>query len=232
MTKQLFTRLLVLAALFIPQLAVAQETLSSDYGETKPVISSPVAPTRFWEGLDGRASLQGGEITTSQGQFEYAQRVSIPVITTGNKYENIAAGRLTLLEGPNLRLKSRDVVPYVLPETRNFIVRLAFDYGLADCGELIITSALRVADAKMPSAASSFSVHPRGMAADVRVTGISERCETWLSDYLLARETEMMIDATREYWKIVRGRKVPNPHFHIVVPTVPAHEAVQLAKNR
>jgi hypothetical protein len=233
MIKKLLARLLILAALFIPQLSVAEETLPSvsiEVVQQLPVL--PVGPSPFWEGLDGRASLVGGEITTSRGQFDYAQRMAVPVITTDNKHVNITAGQLVLLEGPNLRMKSSDVIPYVRPETKNFIVRLAFDYGQAGCGQLVITSALRVMGSKMPSAASIYSVHTRGMAADVKVNGISEHCEAWLNDYLLAREAEMVIDATREHWKMVRGRKVPNPHFHIVaVPVPPTQETTQLAVN-
>jgi len=230
MLKQLLNWLLILAALLISYPAFADEIPQSQLSE--PMVATPVAPPRFWEGLDGRASLTGGEITTSRGQFEYAERMAIPVITTGNKYHYVASGRLTLLEGPNLRMKSGDVVPYVLPETKNFIVRLAFEYGQVGCGVLTITSALRVIGEKMPSAASFYSVHPRGMATDVSVSGISEHCETWLNSYLLTKETEMVIDATREHWKMVRGQKVPNPHFHIVaVPEPPTQETIQLAVN-
>ncbi len=219
------------AALFIPQLAVAQEALLPDAVETPPPSTTPVAPPPFWEGLDGRASLSGGEITTSRGQYEYAQRMSIPVITTSDRDAHIASGYLVRLEGQNISLKSGDVVPFVLPETRDFILHLAQDYGQAGCSALIITSALRVVDGDMPSNASSFSVHPRGMAADVRVTGISEYCETWLNDYLLTKESQMVVDATREHWRMVRGRRVPNPHFHIVVPITPIRTSVQLAQN-
>jgi hypothetical protein len=228
--KIMFGLSMFFAALLISNPAFADELPQTQVSE--PIVATPVAPSPFWEGLDGRASLTGGEITTSRGQFEYADRMAIPVITTGNQYHYVASGRLTLLEGPNLRMKSGDVVPYVLPETKNFIVRLAFEYGQVGCGELTITSALRAVDGEMPSAASSYSVHPRGMAADVRVSGISERCEAWLNAYLLTKETEMVIDATREHWKIVRGQKVPNPHFHIVaVPVTPTQETIQLAVN-
>ena len=226
MNKLLLHGLSVLAALFI-SLPLFAQTASSVPSASLEMASIPdiqSLPTNkpiseIW--LDGRVSFVGGLITTSQQQYEYAQSHGLTIANSRNFPELVSSGSLQRLEGPNLRIKSGGVVPYVLPQTKYFILGLAFDYGQAGCGDLVITDALRFSDGNMPSAASSFSVHPRGMAVDVRTNGITEYCKKWLNDYLTVRENRMSVDVTYEQWKTVRGRKVPNPHYHLVVPLAP-----------
>ncbi len=234
MTKQLFNGLCFLTALFIPQLAVAQETLPpynieavltpSAVVETVEVIPTqpvPVETKDVW--MDGRASLTGGLTTTSQQQFEYARRSGLIVVTSSNLQALIASGYLEKIEGPNIRIKSNKVIPYVLPSTKAFVLKLAYDFGRAGCGALVVTSALRLADGPMPKHASPYSVHPTGMAVDSRVSGLSEPCRSWITAYLLNQESAKVVDATEE---------LVSPHFHTVVPPHTETHLALLAKNR
>lgn len=95
--------------------------------------------------------------------------------------------------------------PYVRPETRSFVIDLAADYHRT-CGEpMVITSATRPMSRKLANG-SSLSVHPTGMAVDLRKP--SGRCLTWLRRTLLGSERRGVIEATEE--------RRP-PHFHVAV---------------
>lgn len=95
--------------------------------------------------------------------------------------------------------------PYAAPSTRLFVERLASQYR-AGCGEkLVVTSAIRPL-ARQPKNSSTRSVHPTGIAVDLRRP--KGKCLTWLRRTLLAVEDQGVIDGTEE--------KSP-PHFHVVV---------------
>lgn len=96
--------------------------------------------------------------------------------------------------------------PYARPEVKTFVERLSREYHNA-CGErLIVTSATRPVD-DQPANASEISVHPTGMALDLRV---SDRyaCRSWLARVLLQLEDRGVLEATREHYP---------PHFHLAV---------------
>jgi hypothetical protein len=92
------------------------------------------------------------------------------------------------------------------PEVRLFVERLSAQYHRA-CGmPLVVTSLTRPKDAQ-PSNASRRSVHPTGMALDLRVPAQS-RCRTWLESTLLELERGGVLDATLER----------NPrHYHVAL---------------
>lgn len=96
--------------------------------------------------------------------------------------------------------------PFVRPETRTFILRLANQYRRA-CGEKLVVTSLARPLSKQPRNASSRSVHPTGMAVDVRRTN-NRACRSWLEDVLLSLEGSRILEATRETYP---------PHYHIAV---------------
>jgi hypothetical protein len=96
-------------------------------------------------------------------------------------------------------------VPVVLPTTRDFVRRLAGQYRAACGGTLVVTGATRPLDRQLVNS-SSRSVHPTGMAVDLRKP--SGRCLTWLRRTLLAQERAGLIEATEEHRP---------PHFHVAV---------------
>lgn len=92
------------------------------------------------------------------------------------------------------------------PEMKIFIERLARDYRAA-CGEaLIVTSMTRAMD-RQPRNSHRLSVHPAGIAADLRVSR-NAHCRAWLEDTLLDMEEEGLLDGIRE--------RRP-PHYHVAL---------------
>lgn len=96
--------------------------------------------------------------------------------------------------------------PYTTPATRRFVTRLAAQYH-AYCGEpLVVTSAVRPTSVQ-PANASEYSVHPTGIAVDLRRPE-STRCAAWLRRNLLILEKRGVLDATEEHHPA---------HFHVAV---------------
>lgn len=118
----------------------------------------------------------------------------------------VAAGRLVHLGGDrNYRVEGANY-PYVLPVTHTFVTRLAVQYR-SYCGEkLVVTSAVRPRSFRLLNS-SNKSVHPTGMAVDLRKPARA-RCLAWLRTTLLSLEATGTIEAVEE--------RNP-PHFHVVV---------------
>ena len=96
--------------------------------------------------------------------------------------------------------------PYVTDETALFVERLAAQYR-ATCGEvMVVTSALRP-ESRQPANSADLSVHPTGMAVDLRKP-TKAKCLTFLRTTLLELEDEGVLEATEE--------RRP-PHFHVAV---------------
>jgi len=96
--------------------------------------------------------------------------------------------------------------PYVLPATHTFVTRLASQYHAA-CGErLVVTSAVRPRSFRLINS-SDKSVHPTGMAVDVRKPQRA-KCLRWLRNTLGDLNASGAILATEEFRP---------PHFHIAV---------------
>lgn len=111
-------------------------------------------------------------------------------------------------------------LPYVRPATLRFIEALGAAHRQA-CGEpIVVTSGVRPTSRKLRNGHVK-SVHPTGMAVDIRKS--PGRCRDWLRRALLGLEREGVIEATEE------NRP---PHFHIAVfsPAEPAR--IMLAANR
>jgi uncharacterized protein YcbK (DUF882 family) len=118
----------------------------------------------------------------------------------------VKAGLLVKLTG-NTNYKVEGVShPYVRPEVKLFIERLAAQSRTTCPDGLIVTSATRP-KTEQPRNASKRSVHPAGMAIDLRVPDKS-KCKNWLEKTLLDLEKKKVLEATRE--------KKP-PHYHIAV---------------
>ena len=126
--------------------------------------------------------------------------------TPASVRRQVAAGRLVKLEPDSTFVVHKVGYPYVRPATRTFVERLALQYREA-CGEaLVVTSAVRPAT-RQPANAADRSVHPTGMAVDLRKPTNTE-CRRWLRDVLLDLEGAGVIEATEEF---------APPHFHVAV---------------
>lgn len=96
--------------------------------------------------------------------------------------------------------------PYVRPATRTFVERLGAQYREA-CGEqLVVTSAVRPGN-RQPANSTAHSVHPTGMAVDLRKPDSGD-CLHWLRSTLLDLENAGMLEVTEEH---------APPHFHVAI---------------
>ena len=85
--------------------------------------------------------------------------------------------------------------PYARPAVRTFIERLAAQYHAA-CGEPLVVTSLTRPEVRQPRNASDLSVHPAGMALDLRYSRNS-RCRRWLEKTLLSLEERDVLEADR-----------------------------------
>ena len=121
-------------------------------------------------------------------------------------YRFVDAGLLLALQGnADYELKAVSF-PYARPESRLFIERLSAQYRRA-CGERLVVTSLTRPLSNQPRNASSRSVHPTGMAMDLRRPN-GGPCREWLDSTLLYLESRDLIEATLE--------RRP-PHYHIAV---------------
>jgi spore germination cell wall hydrolase CwlJ-like protein len=158
--------------------------------------------------LNGSVSLKGGELTKPCEAYEYAKAQGYTFVADEEtRDELIADGVLEKLEGPYMKLDDVSE-PYVLPIVKQFVERLSQQYVAQGCGELWVTSALRLTT-RQPKNASRYSVHPTGMAVDFRVPAHAW-CRKWLTARLSAIEADQRLDATREHGPA---------HLHAVVVT-------------
>jgi hypothetical protein len=117
----------------------------------------------------------------------------------------VDAGILVPVSG-NRDYRLKDVsFPFARTEVRLFIERLAGQYRLA-CGEPLVVTSLTRPLSHQPRNASDRSVHPTGMALDLRRP--QGRCRQWLEDTLLYLEDHAVLEATAE--------RRP-PHYHVAV---------------
>jgi hypothetical protein len=95
--------------------------------------------------------------------------------------------------------------PYVRPAVRVFVQQLSRNL-FAECGErLVITSALRFTT-RQPKNSIPESVHPTGMAIDIRSP--EKKCLKDFEAELLYLEAKGLIQANRERWPV---------HYHVSV---------------
>jgi hypothetical protein len=127
--------------------------------------------------------------------------------TAGEIREAAARGDLVPLEGDeNYEVADFVSHPYVQPEARLFVERLARQYHEACGQQLVVTSATRAID-EQPWNAHRLSVHPTGMAVDFRVSMEAE-CREFMEAAMLGMEARGLINGIREFRP---------PHYHIAI---------------
>ncbi len=95
---------------------------------------------------------------------------------------------------------------YARPEVKLFLERLGKQYRAA-CGEKLVVTSLTRPKSHQPPNASARSVHPTGMAFDLRRSR-GRKCRRWLEKTLLSLERSRVLEATRERWP---------PHYHVAL---------------
>jgi hypothetical protein len=152
-------------------------------------------------------SLRGSPAAMVQ-QNQVAKEHSLNFYRTGKEILSaVERGELVRLEGnSNYSVASFVSYPYLQPEGLLFVERLSEQYRAA-CGQkLVVTSAVRPTSGQ-PSNAHRLSVHPAGMAVDLRVSDRAA-CREWLESALLGMESRGVLNGIREFRP---------PHYHVAI---------------
>ena len=126
--------------------------------------------------------------------------------TAADVQRMVDAGRLVPVKATSDYSLSGVSYPYTRPEVLSFIEHFAASYHVATGSRLVVTSLTRPL-AKQPANAHALSVHPAGMAVDLRVPA-DEDNRKFLERALLSMEQAGLLDVTREHHP---------SHFHIAV---------------
>jgi hypothetical protein len=161
-------------------------------------------------------SLRGSRATVDR-MHRHAVDHGIYFYLTGDGIRRAAERGSLLPLRPNRDYTTHAVsFPYVLPSTLTFVERLATQYRQA-CGErLVVTSGARPRSMRLSNSVAK-SVHPTGMAVDLRKPR-NARCRAWLQRTLLQLDAAGVIEAIEEYRP---------PHFHVAVFPTPYARYVQ-----
>ena len=119
----------------------------------------------------------------------------------------VAKGYLVRIPGnDDYTVKQGVPFPYARPEVQVFLERLGEQYRGA-CGQKLVVTSLTRPKSHQPWNSSPRSVHPTGMALDLRVSW-SRTCRRWIESVFLSLEAKGVLDANREYHP---------PHYHVVL---------------
>jgi hypothetical protein len=115
-----------------------------------------------------------------------------------DRLERVTSNRNVLVDGVSF--------PYARPAVKLFVERLGAQYRAATGERLVITSLTRP-KSRQPRNASELSVHPAGMAVDLRIPR-NASSRRWLERTLLALEDRIVLDVTKERYPA---------HYHVAV---------------
>jgi LysM repeat protein len=157
--------------------------------------------------LSAHAQTLRGSSSSIERQNNLAVAYGFTFVQTAQHMSRLVEGGQLVRVLPTQSLTLHDVsFPYARAGVKLFVNRLSTQYRNA-CGEkLTVTSLSRPIDQQPPNAATR-SVHPAGMAVDLRVPR-GRQCRSWLENTLLSLEAKGVLDVTRE--------RRP-PHYHVAV---------------
>jgi len=159
-----------------------------------------------WPSATRAQSLKGSPVSLDR-QNSVAREHDFTFIATGKRLQAFASNGWLVRVNAGRHVELHGVsYPYARPEVSLFVERLGAQYHTA-CGERMVVTSLTRPTSAQPRNASDRSVHPTGMALDVRYSS-SASCRRWLEGVLLDLERAGVIEATRE--------RRP-PHYHIAV---------------
>lgn len=164
------------------------------------------------------ALLPGGPLLAQslKGSRDVMERQNLAAIDYGYSFLQTSRQVQTFYEkGYLVQVSDSDTLeihnvsyPFARAEVKLFLERLSTQYKNA-CGEKLFVTSLTRPLEKQPGNASDVSVHPTGMAVDLRIPG-KGKCRSWLESTLLALEKADVLDVTRE--------RNP-PHLHVALFT-------------
>lgn len=162
-------------------------------------ILAVAAPTAAQSLRGSPASLDAQNRVAREHDFTY--------ISTSAQVRRFASAGYLVRVRPNADFDLHAVsFPYARPQVELFIRRLAAQYRGA-CGEKLVVTSLTRPTSRQPRNASDRSVHPTGMAIDLRRSN-DRTCRAWLEDVLLSLEGAGILEATRERYP---------PHYHVAI---------------
>lgn len=151
--------------------------------------------------LGSRATMERQNLAAVNYGYSFLQ-------TSNDVHRHVEQGHLVRVD-PNRYMELHLVsFPFARREVKLFLDRLSAQYH-ASCGEKMTVTSLTRPISRQPANASQASVHPTGMAVDLRIPQRGP-CRSWLENTLLSLEKTGVLDVTRE--------RNP-PHYHVAVFT-------------
>jgi hypothetical protein len=148
-----------------------------------------------------------GSTASLDRQNRVAREHDFTFIDTGERVRHFASQGWLVEVRPSADFTLRGVsFPYARPEVEIFLRRLAAQYRAA-CGEQLVVTSLTRPTTRQPRNASDRSVHPTGMAVDLRYSS-NRTCRAWLERVLTQLEGAGVLEATRERFPV---------HYHVAV---------------
>ncbi|HEY0996641.1 MAG TPA: DUF5715 family protein [Gemmatimonadaceae bacterium] len=196
-------------------------TASSRKASTSGRKATRKAPRKARKARSARSSTASRELarfTALRGSRPKVQGTYYNTVARGVAFYDamdearaaIAAGKFVPLYGNQYYATYRMTLAYATPDARTFVETLAPQF-VEHCDEMmVVTSALRPKE-KSPRNGSPWTVHPTGIAVDIRKPR-NRACWSWLRQRLLDYQAEGVVDATEEFHP---------PHFHIAVKKAP-----------
>ncbi|HYU32711.1 MAG TPA: DUF5715 family protein [Thermoanaerobaculia bacterium] len=181
-----------------------------------------------WSATATWAQSLAGSRTSLIRQNRQANQHDFTFLRTASQVRDfVRQGRLVRLPGNSDYQVVDASYPYARPEVKTFIERLGSQYRNA-CREPLVVTSLTRPSTQQPRNASPLSVHPTGMAADLRASS-RPACRAYLEKALLTLEGRGVAEATREHHP---------PHYHVTLFPNPytryltgRSPGVQVAKN-
>ena len=175
-------------------------------------LSVALAPAAYAQRKAQEPAELHGSKESVEKMYSFAVSHRMPFyLTPTNVDKAIADGRLVALTGDSTYELTRGVgFSYSTREAKQFVLAFAPQY-LAACGvPLTVTSAARPMS-NQPHNANPHSVHPTGIAVDIRRPPPGP-CLTWVRGALAALEERGVLEATEEHHPV---------HLHVAVLVQP-----------
>jgi hypothetical protein len=154
-------------------------------------------------------AVQGlrGSTASLDHQNRVAREHDYTYIDTGDRVRHFALQGWLVRVEPTADFRLHGVsFPFARAEVDLFLRRLASQYRSA-CGEELVVTSLTRPTTRQPRNASDRSVHPTGMAADIRYSR-DGNCRRWIERVLVDLERAGVLDATRERYPL---------HYHVAL---------------
>lgn len=148
-----------------------------------------------------------GSRSSVQAQYDVALDHDFTFIRSSRQLQSfVREGYLVPVKGGRYYELAGVSYPYARPAVLTFVERLSEQFFAASGEKLVVTSLTRPLN-RQPRNASDKSVHPTGMALDLRIPS-TRSGRRWLESTLLSLENGGVIEATKERYPA---------HYHVAV---------------